>query len=167
MSLIKAIETAVEMEAKIRDLYADARDQCGDEAGRRIFDTLRKDEQYHLDYLNRQLAALDDQGRLEDTPIKPFVPDKEQIKSVMDHLEKTMAEDDHGLIQQMLSKALSLEVQTSDFYREMSVKFEGDARKMFSRFLEIEASHILAVQYELDYVQKTGYWLGFKEFDME
>ena len=167
MSLIKAIETAVEMEAKIRDLYADARDQCDDEAGRRIFDTLRKDEQYHLDYLNRQLAALDDQGRLEDTPIKSFVPDKEQIKSVMDHLEKKMAEDDHGLIQQMLSKALSLEVQTSDFYREMSVKFEGDARKMFSRFLEIEASHILAVQYELDYVQKTGYWLGFKEFDME
>lgn len=167
MSLTKAIETAVEMEARIRDLYADARDRCHDEAGKRIFDTLRKDEQYHLDYLNRQLAALRDKGRLEDTPIKAFVPDKEQIKGVMDHLEKTLAADDHGLIQQMLTKALSLEVQTSDFYRDMSAEYEGDARKMFSRFLDIEKAHIEAVQYEMDYVQKTGYWLGFKEFDME
>lgn len=167
MSLIKAIETAVEMEARIRDLYRDARDQCNDETGKRIFDTLGKDEQYHLDYLNKQLEALRVQGRLEDTPIKAFIPDIIQIKGVMDSLEKTLAADDHGLIQELLSKALSLEVQTSDFYRDMSAEFEGDARKLFSRFLDIEMAHIEAVQYELDYVQKTGYWLGFKEFDME
>ena len=44
---------------------------------------------------------------------------------------------------------------------------DGDTRKMFSRFLEIENGHIAAVQAELDYVMNTGYWFGFKEFDME
>ena len=167
MSLQKAIQRAVELEGKIRDLYADASSRCNDEVGKRIFDTLRDDEQYHQDYLNQQLVALRAGGRLENKPIKGFAPDPEDIRNIMDRLENTLSADDHGLIQQLLSKALSLEVQTSDFYREMSTEFEGEARDMFSRFLKIENEHIQAVQYELDYVTKTGYWLGFKEFDME
>jgi hypothetical protein len=42
---------------------------------------------------------------------------------------------------------------------------EGQA--LFERFLEIENNHIKAVQFELDYLSKTGYWFDIKEFDME
>jgi hypothetical protein len=38
---------------------------------------------------------------------------------------------------------------------------------MFARFLEIEERHIAAVQMQLDYLTKTGYWFDRKEFDME
>ncbi len=40
-------------------------------------------------------------------------------------------------------------------------------QEMFARFLEIEDAHAEAVQAELDYVMRTGYWSDFKEFDME
>jgi hypothetical protein len=42
-----------------------------------------------------------------------------------------------------------------------------EGHKMFARFLDIENRHIHAVQMQLDYVTKTGYWFDFKEFDME
>jgi hypothetical protein len=38
---------------------------------------------------------------------------------------------------------------------------------MFARFLVIENRHIAAVQMQLDYATKTGYWFDMKEFDME
>ena len=43
----------------------------------------------------------------------------------------------------------------------------AEARPLFQRFLEIENNHVQAVQFELDYMSKTGYWFDFKEFDME
>ena len=42
-----------------------------------------------------------------------------------------------------------------------------ETKKMFANFLEIEERHVSAVQAELDYVSRTGYWFDFKEFDME
>jgi hypothetical protein len=38
---------------------------------------------------------------------------------------------------------------------------------MFARFLEIENNHIKTIEFELDYISKTGYWFDVKEFDME
>ena len=67
----------------------------------------------------------------------------------------------------MLSKALKVEVETSNFYQKMVDEMPGEGRQMFARFLEIEDAHINAVQAELDYISKTGYWFDFKEFDME
>jgi len=67
----------------------------------------------------------------------------------------------------MLSNALKGEVLTSEFYEKMVSDSDGQVKKMFARFLEIENGHIAAVQAELDYVMNTGYWFDFKEFDME
>ena len=67
----------------------------------------------------------------------------------------------------MLSKALKLEIETSNFYQEMVDKLSDEGRQMFARFLEIENGHIDVVQFELDFFSKSGYWMGFKEFDME
>lgn len=60
-----------------------------------------------------------------------------------------------------------LEIETSGFYKKMVDEMSDDAQRMFGRFLDIEAGHIAAVQAELDYLSRTGYWLDFKEFDME
>jgi rubrerythrin len=69
--------------------------------------------------------------------------------------------------QQMLSKALKLEIETSDFYRKMVAQLPTEGQNLFSRFLEIENNHIDAVQFELDHYGRSGYWFDFEEFDME
>lgn len=58
MRLEQAIITAMDIEAKIRDLYRQAHDDCKDPAGKRFFAMLRDDEQYHHDYLNDRLSEV-------------------------------------------------------------------------------------------------------------
>lgn len=167
MSIEQAVKTAIEIESKIRDLYVQSYEDCKDETGRRFFAMLRDDEQYHMDYLSDRLDEIRNMGEMQIHEIDTRVPSKTEIESCIADAEKHLAEEDRGVIQQMLSNALHVETRTSEFYENMVSESEGDTRKMFARFLEIENGHIAAVQAELDYVMNTGYWFGFKEFDME
>ena len=165
--MITAIKTAMEMEANIRDIYAQARDDCSDPAGRRVFEMLRDDEQYHFHYLAKRLDEVEQQGDIQLEPIHSDIPSPEQLQEQLEKLKKTVAQEDRGLLQQMLSNALRAELQTSEYYKKMTSEFTGKMQEMFARFLEIEDAHVEAVQAELDYVMRTGYWFDFKEFDME
>ncbi|MFC1567205.1 hypothetical protein ACFL3R_00015 [Thermodesulfobacteriota bacterium] len=49
----------------------------------------------------------------------------------------------------------------------MTNEMPPEFQQMFARLLEIEESHIAAVQFELDYLTQSGYWFDFKEYDME
>jgi rubrerythrin len=167
MDIEKALETAIDIENKIRSIYADALTECGDEAGRRILSMLRDDEQYHMTYLEKQLEQWRKTGELIPTRIDSIIPMPDEIQEHLEKLKKTMAKDDRGMIRQLLGKALQVEVQTSEFYNKMVLETYGSAKTIFNRFLEIENAHIQAVQNELDYVMNTGYWFDFKEFDME
>ena len=162
-----AIEKAIEIEAKIRDIYSRAYETCTDQAGRRFLAMMRDDEQYHMDYLYQRLEEWRDSGQIQSVAVESSVPSEGQIKEQLDRLKKTMAADDRGVIQQILSNALHAEVQTSEFYEKMVSESDGITQKMFKRFLEIENAHVAAVQAELDYVMHTGYWFDIKEFDME
>ena len=155
------------MEANIRDIYARACDNCSDPAGRRVFEMLRDDEQYHFDYLTKRLAEMEQKGDIQLEPMHSAIPDPEQLQNQLEKLKKTVAQEDRGVLQQMLSNALRAEVQTSEYYKKMTSEFTGKMHEMFARFLEIEDAHVEAVQAELDYVMRTGYWFDFKEFDME
>jgi len=167
MSLKQAVKTAISLEGKIHDLYVKSYKECSDEMGKRFFAMLRDDEQYHMDYLTDRLDELNKGGEMQHPDIKARVPSAEEIGACLSDAEKHMAADDRGVLQQMLSNALRVEVRTSDFYAKMVSESDGDIKGMFARFLEIENSHIAAVQAELDYVMNTGYWFGMKEFDME
>ena len=85
----------------------------------------------------------------------------------MGRLKTHMSREDRSSEKQMLGKALSAEIETSNFYRRLVAEMPQESRAMFKRFQEIEDGHIDMVQAELDYLSHTGYWLDFKEFDME
>ncbi len=167
MTLEEAIKTAIEFEIKIRDIYREAEIAVDDEAGKRIFGTLGNDEQHHIDYLQHTLTQLKDTGKIDPAKLESAIPSGTAIEQETAKIESLVAKDFHGIRKQMLSKALKAEIETSDFYRKMVDELAADGRELFARFLEIENNHINAVQFELDYMSKTGYWFDFKEFDME
>ena len=167
MNLKTALQTAMEIEAKIRDIYSEALDRCTDDAGRRFFSMMRDDEQYHHDYLGKRLQELNSSGSIQYLDIKMNIPTSQQIQDCLKDVRHAIMVEDRGMIQQMLSNALATEVVTSQFYEKMVSNSDGQSKKMFARFLEIENGHIAAVQAELDYVTHSGYWFDFKEFDME
>ena len=167
MTVEKAIKTAIEYETRIRDIYREAMAAVDDEAGKRIFDTLGQDEQRHIDYLEYKLEQFRKTGTIETERLESAIPDQKSIAQEADKIKSLATKDFLGIKQQMLSKALKAEVETSAFYQKMVNELPADAQPLFERFLEIENNHIKAVQFELDYLSKTGYWFDFKEFDME
>jgi len=167
MNMEKALKTAMEMELTIRGIYEQALENCADEAGRRFFTMMRDDEQYHHDYLDKRLKQWIESGDIHYQELKMNIPTAQQIDACTQDIHAAITFEDRGMIQQMLSNALKVEVLTSEFYERMAIDSDGPSKQMFSRFLEIENGHIAAVQAELDYITKTGYWFDFKEFDME
>ena len=167
MNLETAITSALEFENRIRDLYLEAVDSTDDAAGKKIFQALADDEQRHVDYLENRLDEWQRQGEITVATLESTIPDKAVIQKEAAALQAAINQDDRGLKQQMLSRALEMEIETSRFYRELIDKVSGAHRDMFARFLEIEDNHVEAVQFELDHMSNTGFWYGFEEFDME
>ena len=167
MTIEQAIKTAIEFEIRIRDVYREAEAAVDDETGKRIFGALGDDEQHHIDYLQHTLEQLKITGKLDPAELQSATPSREHISREAAKVASMMTKEFHGIRKQMLSRALKAEIETSDFYRKMVDELPAEGRALFSRFLEIENNHIEAVQFELDYMSKTGYWFDFKEFDME
>ena len=167
MKLETAITSALEFENRIRDLYIEAVARTDDPAGKKIFQALADDEQRHVDYLESRLDEWKRLGQLTAARLASTIPDKTAIRKEAAALQSKMSEDARGLKQQMLSRALEMEIETSRFYKELIGQVADDHKAMFERFLEIEDNHVEAVQFELDHLNNTGFWYGFEEFDME
>lgn len=167
MNLEQAITTAISYETKIRDLYREAARKTSDPVGKKLFDMLGDDEQSHLDYLHDRLKQWQNMGRITVEKLESIIPPTDRLKQELGKLKQRMAKEDRSDEKQMLSKALSIEVETSNFYRKLVAEMSGEAQTMFARFSEIEDRHTEAVQFQLDYLSHSGYWFGFKEFDME
>lgn len=167
MTLEEAIKTAIEFEVEARDVYRAATKSSQDPIAKRIFQALGDDEQLHIDYLVEKLNQWKKTGKITAEILKSAVPPRDVIAREVGKLTERVSEKDWGDEKQILSKALKMEIDTSTFYEKLVDEMPEEAKKMFANFLEIEERHVSAVQAELDYVSRTGYWFDFKEFDME
>ncbi len=167
MTLEEAIKTAIEYEVEARDVYLAATKSSQDPILKRIFKALGDDEQSHVDYLIEKLNQWEKNGKITVEILKSEVPPRDVIAREVGKLKDRVSEKDWGDEKQILSKALKMEIDASSFYKKLIDEMPEEVKKMFANFLEIEERHVSAVQAELDYVSRTGYWFDFKEFDME
>lgn len=167
MEVEKAIKTAIEYEIKVRDVYADAVRNTKNETAKRVFQKLAEEEQGHVDYLESRLTEWQKTGNLKPEKLDTVIPARRAIEDGVKKLDDKMREADKHGEAQMLTKALDVEIETSNFYQEMVSELDQEPQKMFQRFLEIEEGHLAIVQAELDHLNGTGFWFDFREFDLE
>jgi rubrerythrin len=167
MTIEEAIKTAIEYETKVRDVYKNAVSGTVDETGKRIFGLLAKEEQYHLDFLNKRFLEWKMSGAVKIVKLQTTIPSQEKIEEGVWKLSDKMSTKDYSDEILMLRKALKVEIETSSFYEQMVEELEGDCKKMFANFLDIERGHRSLVQAEIDHLQGRGYWFDFPEFDLE
>ena len=167
MTLEEAIKTALDYETRIRDIYREAAEKISDPRGKKILQLLGDDEQSHIEYLLDRLELWGKTGELSDKKLESSIPSIETIQKEVEKIKSHVSQENRRGEIEILSKALKAEVETSNFYERMVNELSDEGQRMFARFLEIEENHIAAVQFELDYITKTGYWFDFKEFDME
>jgi len=167
MTLEEAIKTAIQYETKIRDVYGAAAQKVSEPAGKSFLETMADDEQRHLDYLMDRLEHWKKTGKLTLPRLETVIPSDKTIAKQMRQFKSEISKKARGDQKRILSRALKVEIETSYFYRSMVSEMTGKSQALFARFLVIENRHIAAVQMQLDYATKTGYWFDMKEFDME
>ena len=92
MKLGEAIQTAIDYETKVLNIYRNASDALSDTVGKRLFQVLADDEQYHVDYLKKKLGQWQKTGQLTVEDLKSSNPDIEAITGDIGKLESRMSE---------------------------------------------------------------------------
>ncbi len=166
MTIDEAFKTALEYENRVRDIYAEALEKVSDKTGRRILEVLSKEEQGHVDFLNRKFEEWKKSGAVSDEGIGTAVPSPETIEKATKSIEKCMEGGDRSGDLGILEKALQAEIETSEFYRGLVDRLPEEGKKLFSRFLEIEEGHKAIVQAEIDCLTGNGCWFDFNEISL-
>lgn len=167
MTIEEALKTAIEFEDQVRDIYHNAMGGTTEPVGKRIFRMLAKEEQDHLDYLQSKLYEWKRAGTITAERLDTTIPSEKVIREGIRKLGSHIADKAQGGELQMLTRALDVEVKTSNFYKKMIRELPPEGQELFAYFVEIEEGHLALVRAEIDYLSKTGYWFDFKEFDME
>lgn len=172
MELDKAIRTAIEYEAGVHRTYQEAMQRATDEKGRRFFEVLRDEEMSHLKYLRERLEEWTRDGKIQVAELETVIPSRELIDISLQELRRELAPGAAPKGQPMaeldlLRKALTAETETSNFYKDMVRTLEGDGRRLFERFVEIEEGHQAIVQAEMDSVAGMGVWFDTLELSLE
>jgi rubrerythrin len=167
MDSLAIFTTALEYEEKIRDLYRTAAGIVDDDRGKAIFMALANDEQGHVDFLHYSLGQLQKKMPIDLTRLKTSIPARAEIDSNLEKMKAKIPERMLGDIKTVLGSALQLEKETSAYYHDARDKSEGEIRKIFDKFYEIEERHVDVVQIELDHAMHNGMWFNFMEVDLE
>lgn len=167
MESLAIFTTALKYEEKIRDLYRTAAGIVDDERGKAIFRTLADDEQGHVDFLRYSLDQLQKKESIDIARLTTSIPARAKIESSLEKMKAKIPEKMLGDIKTVLGSALQLEKETSAYYRDARDKSEGEIRKIFDKFYEIEERHVDVVQIELDHAMHNGMWFNFMEVDLE
>ncbi|UCG32452.1 MAG: ferritin family protein [Phycisphaerales bacterium] len=163
MTIEEAIQTAIEFENEVRDVYKAAATEAVDPVGKRVFTVLADEEQKHVDYLESRLEEWRRAGKVNPVSLETAVPSREVIAKAAHGVSEGMSGGDHGMELKMLGRALEAERKTSSFYRKMVVELPAEGQKLFERFVEIEEGHVAIVQAEMDSVAGTGAWFDVLE----
>jgi len=172
MELDQAIRTAIEYEAGVHRTYQEAMQRATDEKGRRFFEVLRDEEKGHLTYLRERLDEWKKTGRIRLQRLETVVPSRAIIDAGLQELRRKLSPESvpsGGAMTalELLRKAREVEKETSDFYRAMVQTLDGDGRRLFERFVEIEEGHQAIVQAEIDAVSGMGVWFDTMEKSLE
>ncbi|MBU0718310.1 MAG: ferritin family protein [Planctomycetes bacterium] len=167
MTIEEAIQTAIELENEVRDVYRAAAAEAVDPMGKRVFTVLADEEQGHVDYLESRLGDWRKTGKVNLVALDTVVPSAEAIAEAVDSLSEGMSDVDHGTEMEMLGKALEAECKTSGFYRQMVAELPTAGQELFQRFMEIEEGHVAIVQAEMDSLTGNGVWFDMLEIRLE
>ncbi|OGD14401.1 MAG: hypothetical protein A2V76_05360 [Candidatus Aminicenantes bacterium RBG_16_63_14] len=167
MNVEEAIQTAIQYEKRVVQVYEEAARASGDQTGKKIFGVLVKEEQQHVAYLESRLSEWKATGHVTAAALGTVVPSRARIDEGVRTLQSRVARKAPEAEMRLLKRALDVEVETSAFYARVVRELPPEGRELFERFVEIEQGHQAIVQAEMNAVAGNGYWFDIPEISME
>jgi rubrerythrin len=170
VKLDEAIKTALEFEGKVHKTYLDAMQAAESDVAKRAFRTLCDEEKGHIEYLRERLDEWKQTGKITVVELATVIPSRETIEAGVQRLKEKVAGQPgpgHDVELESLRRALEVEVETANFYKEMVRTLDADGQRLFRRFVEIEEGHQAIVQAEIDCLTGSGFWFDSFEVHLE
>ncbi len=168
MNLQEAIGVAIDFEKKVRDHYLRGAKDIPEPLGRKVFATLGKEEQGHVEYLEHCLKEWKKSGKVPSVPLRSILP--KGVKWIDAERKKLAGKGKRAASKtelEALKIALQHEKDADAFYHKLVKELPEKDRGLFDKFLGIEDGHLALVQAQLDSVQGMGFWFDVAEFRLE
>ena len=166
MDIKEAINTALEYETRVREVYVEARDEATNEVARKIYALMADEENDHVEYLKHKLSTWLETGKLSADDLESAVPDAEAVARAVGELVTKVESEDQEREIAVLERAAEVEKETSAFYERMVDELSAGG-EFFRRFVTIENGHLALVLAEIDALRGSGFWFDMPEFDLE
>ncbi len=167
MTIEEAIQTALEYEKRVVQVYEDSARATKDPVGQKIFGVLVKEERGHVAYLMAKLEEWKSTGRVTAASLGTVVPPLERIEADVRELRGRVEAKTPEAEMRLLKRALDVELETGVFYARLVRELPPEGRCLFEPFLVIEQGHQAIVQAEMNSVAGNGFWFDFLEITLE
>jgi rubrerythrin len=166
---LQAIETAIQIEKDGLEFYTEAAKQTADPSGKKMFQSLARDEAAHLKLFETVRESLSKEGNWpspeevaaigpKQRAHPPIFPTGDEVKSV-EVPQRELA---------VLQRGIQAEEDSISFYSEARDKTaDPDGKALYAYLIEQEKGHRTILQGEYDYLTNTGFWFDIREFDLE
>jgi len=161
---IKALEIALNNEAKERDFYLQHSQRTQNSIGKMMFSSIAADEDEHYKrILDLHKKLISDKKWPETVPIKVKGTEVKAVFNKMgEWIEKTTKAGADDL--EAVKIAIGFETKGELFYRKLSEEVDNPMEKKFYEFLAgIEREHRLSLEDTCEYFKDPAGWLRIKE----
>ncbi|RMG68231.1 MAG: rubrerythrin [Nitrospirae bacterium] len=160
MAISEAVERAVKMETDAMKFYKEAAGKVSHPAGKKMFESLIRDEARHLRLLEDILKGLD---------IDPHVQCLGDVKTVFSDLKDQMLERINASTdeKEAIRIALEMEKEGYNYYKEMAEKaVDEKEKKLFEILKQEEEKHYQLLNNTYSFLEDTGNWFMWDELSI-
>jgi rubrerythrin len=161
---IKALEIALNNEARERDFYLRHAERTSNSLGKLMFGTIAADESEHYERIVELHKKLEEEGKWPETI--PLKVKGTEVKSVLDKAVNSVDTSSKADTDDMeaVKIAIDFEAKGEKFYSNLRESVDDPLEKEFYGMLaSIEREHLMSLQDTYEYFQDPEGWHRVKE----
>ena len=161
---IKALEVALNNEARERDFYLKHKERTTNALGKSMFASIASDEDEHYRRILVLHKRLKEEGKWPETV--PIQVKGTEVKSILKNLVDSVDTSSKADLDDMeaVKTAIDFETQGEMFYNDLAKKVDNPVEKKFYEFLaQMEREHRLSLADTYEYFQDPAGWYRIKE----
>lgn len=162
---VESMKMAIQMEKDGRVFYEKEAEKTENELGKKMFETLAKDEITHLQTFQKMFDTITGKDGWQEI-VEQYSPKTGKIPIFEEEIEKK-ADVNPGELD-ALRIAMDNERKSIDYYNKVVEETEEPlAKEIFTKIIEEEKYHYDLLQAQRDYLSKSGVWFDVAEFRMD
>jgi rubrerythrin len=161
---LEALKTAIQMEIDGKEFYLKTSHESKNEMGRKLLETLSKEEDYHRRKFEEIYAAIENRMGW---PKTDFEPDGgKQLRTIFSEMMHEISTEKETLQTEIdtVQKAMDMESASRDFYNRQRENSVHIAEKQFyEQIADEERQHFLVLLDYFEYLKDPAAWFVEKE----